>query len=208
VFLTLTYAPGQDYDPRQISEALKRARQWVDRRGYPFRYVWRFEFGSLKGRPHYHMIVWLPRGVTMPKWDKQGWWPHGMTNAVWARNPVGYMAKYASKDAAAAGDDFDVGGARWWGTGGLSRDARLRFRFRTCPSWLHKVSSCEEGDDIQRVRGWWRVGQIYYRTPYRFLGSGGGEVRLKWVGWTEWDVFIGERVEFLRGFLKVERFSV
>jgi hypothetical protein len=39
-FLTLTYRPGVDWQPRHITECLKRMRHWVERRGVRFRYLW------------------------------------------------------------------------------------------------------------------------------------------------------------------------
>lgn len=97
--VTATYRSDGAWGPRQITAALKCVKEWARLRRIWVRYVWRLEFGELHGRPHYHVVVWLPRGITMPLWDRQGWWPHGMTNARWARRPVGYIAKYAAKPA-------------------------------------------------------------------------------------------------------------
>ena len=65
-------------------------------KGIFIHYVWVLEL-TKRGRPHYHVLFWLPRGISMPKADKQGWWRHGMTNTVPARSPVGYLCKYTSK---------------------------------------------------------------------------------------------------------------
>ena len=58
-------------------------------------YVWVLEL-TKRGRPHYHVLFWLPKGVSMPKADKQGWWKHGMTRSG-GHSPVGYLCKYTSK---------------------------------------------------------------------------------------------------------------
>ncbi|MNQ80233.1 hypothetical protein D3C85_952010 [compost metagenome] len=57
----------------------------------------------------------------MPKADKQGWWPHGLTRTEWARHAVGYISKYASKGA----DGHLPKGVRLYGVGGLSAKSRL-----------------------------------------------------------------------------------
>lgn len=65
-FLTFTYRPGVEWQPRHLTECLKRMRHWVERRGVRFRYLWVAEQHK-SGRVHYHAIVWLPRGLTTPK---------------------------------------------------------------------------------------------------------------------------------------------
>lgn len=47
-------------------------------------------------------LAWLPRGVTMPQWDRGNghrcaFWQHGMTNTEKAKAGVGYLMKYLSK---------------------------------------------------------------------------------------------------------------
>jgi hypothetical protein len=118
--LTLTYRDVDGFAPRHVSELLKRIRQWLLRRGRGFHYVWVAEL-QLRGALHYHIVIWLPKGLTLPKPDKQGWWPHGSTRIEWARHPVGYLIKYASK--------FDVKGglpkgARLHGSGGFDEAAK------------------------------------------------------------------------------------
>ena len=71
---------------------------------------------------------WLPKGVSMPKADKQGWWKHGMTRSEWAHSPVGYLCKYTSK-----GIDFDSWGklprgGRLFGHGGYTQQCVLQGR--------------------------------------------------------------------------------
>lgn len=90
--LTTTYADGSDSGPRDVSELLKRIRGHFNRvirlkyRSYRpvFRYLW---VGELTKRlvPHYHILIWIPRGVFIPKADKRGWWPHGHTQIQKAR---------------------------------------------------------------------------------------------------------------------------
>lgn len=120
LMVTLTYRPGVDWNAKQIASYLTNVRNWLSRKGHICRYVWVFEL-TKAGRPHYHVLFWLPRGLTMPKADKRGWWPNGLTRTEWARNAVGYLAKYASKGT----DDVIPKGVRLYGVGGLSLTSRL-----------------------------------------------------------------------------------
>lgn len=133
--LTTTYRPDASWQKNQISDLVRCIRKFLARKSIEFRYVWVQEL-TKRGRPHYHLLVWLPLGITLPKPDKQGWWPWGMTKIEWARNAIGYIAKYASK-----GDDYQnygkfQKGARLHGNGGVTGDALLEQRWWKLPSWL------------------------------------------------------------------------
>lgn len=165
--VTLTYAPSQDHDKRDISRFLHCVRQWCRRREVPFRYVWVMELHK-SGRPHYHVLIWLPRGYHLPKPDKRGWWPKGMSRIEGAKKPVGYLAKYASKLASAAQGDGHAEfnalpkGARIHGAGGLmERSKRIR-RWWLAPAWVRQQwhpqedpRPCPGGGWVSRVLGDW-----------------------------------------------------
>lgn len=141
--LTPTYRPDAEWAPNQIAHLLRHIRKWLARKGVDFRYVWVQEL-TKKGRPHYHVLIWLPFGLTLPKPDKQGWWPHGWTKIEWARNAVGYIAKYASK-----GTDYQehgqfAKGARLHGNGGLTGAALLEQRWWKLPAWLRPDALAED----------------------------------------------------------------
>jgi hypothetical protein len=192
-FIRLSYRDGVRPKARHISDALKRARQWALRHGGWLGHVYRYEFGSERGRGHYHVIVWLPRGVTMPRWDTRGWWPHGFTNTEWARKPVKYIAKYASKADAVPNPAFLVRGLRWWGCGGLNVLQRMRLRWRRAPQWVRQLRALG-GDIVQRLGGgWWRIGPWQVRAPWDFLGlQPGGGVRIAPRVWAHDDfVYVG-----------------
>lgn len=143
--LTLTYRPDVDWTPGQVSGVVRHIRQWLARKGLDMRFVWVQEF-TKKGRPHYHMLVWLPIGYTIPMLDKRGWWPWGMTKMEWARNAVGYIAKYASKGDALA---QPAKGARMHGNGGLTGEALIEQRWWKLPGWLrHDV---KPSDGVRRA---------------------------------------------------------
>jgi hypothetical protein len=185
-FLGVTYRPGVVASPLHITGLQKNMREWLARRGHVLRDVWVAELQE-RGAVHYHLMVFLPRGLTLPKPDKQGWWPHGSTRIEWAKKPVGYLAKYASK----GGDLHDLpAGTRLWGYAGLRGTARDELRWWLAPSWLRELVEC--GDVLRRVGRWWenRTLGIRYRSPYEILDLYGGHLTFVGPHWTP------EHVEF------------
>lgn len=144
--LTLTYAPDQAWAPGQLSFCLDAMRKYLARRGYPARYVWCLE-STKAGRPHYHVLIQLPRGVTLPKPDKQGWWRYGLTKIEWARRAVSYLAKYASKAGL-----FNERGSRSYGVSGLSATGRDEVSFWRAPRWAREPCG-DAHPRLLRVRG-------------------------------------------------------
>jgi hypothetical protein len=178
--VTLTYRPGEDWAPRQITVCMQRIRAYLSRRGLPSRYVWVLE-ATKAGRPHYHVLIQLPYGFSMPKPDKQGWWTHGLTRTEIARRAVGYLAKYASK----AGSAITWKGARCYGVSGLSSRNRAVLSFWRAPRWVRTacgvcdargpVSEREIELPVRRVRegwSWLQTGEIL-RSPTvaKFIGG-------------------------------------
>ena len=86
----------------------------------------------MRGAVHYHMAVWLPKHLRLPKFDKQQWWRHGMTQTVLAHNPVGYLMKYLSKIDQR--QRFPKG-ARIYGSGGLATNGRNICAWLRLPFW-------------------------------------------------------------------------
>ena len=137
--LTLTYRDVDGYESGQISDLLNRVRNWLKRRRHDLHYVWVAELQK-RGAVHYHVVIWLPRGLTLPKPDKQGWWPHGSTRIEWARRAVNYVLKYASK--------FDTKhqlpkGVRLHGAGGLDETGKKIRRWYNLPAWLKSLAGIE-----------------------------------------------------------------
>lgn len=148
VMITLTYARAGEWKPYHVSELNDRLKKWAHRRGFVIPGVWVAEIQP--GRyertgesvVHYHLIIWVPEGETVPNPDKQGWWPHGMTQTVRARSPVGYLTKYASKGDAG---HFPTG-LRLSGGFGLTQAGR-DVRYWLClPGWVHR-----QGVTFQRI---------------------------------------------------------
>jgi hypothetical protein len=140
-FLTLTYRDqSTGWCPGQLAAFVDRVRHWMRRRGHPLRYV---DVGELMEHReadaahcvHYHLLVWVPRGLSLPKPDKQGWWPHGSTKIETARNPVAYITKYASKGT---GSKKFPRGMRIHGSGGLSKQSRLQAAWWKLPKYVRE----------------------------------------------------------------------
>ena len=157
-FVTFTYAPGHAWDPRHISVAVQCYRDQSRRDGVPLRYEWVAElqlgrmarYGhSAEECMHYHLMVWQPAGYHFPMPDRRGWWRHGMTQTEVARNPVGYLAKYASKGA---GDEALPRRARISGGGGLSAVGAAEVRWWLLPRYVREKFP-QVGADVRRARG-------------------------------------------------------
>jgi hypothetical protein len=176
--LTLTYREVGAWNPRHISELLQRVRVWLKRRGHRLRYVWVAELQQ-RGALHYHVLVWLPRGLTLPKPDKQGWWAHGSTRIEWARKPAGYLAKYASKLDSKVGMGFPPG-ARLHGKGGLEGFGRAVAQWFNLPAWAREV--CDLAGRAMRIKGLGLVDResgVCLPTPWRVSRSPSGTTMLE-----------------------------
>lgn len=166
-FLTLTYRPGAAWSRCHISEFIKRLRQWMGRRGTRCMYAWVSELQK-RGALHYHVLVWVPRGLRLPRPDASGWWPHGMSNIETARNPVGYMVKYATKTRP---EDLKrlKKGVRLHGNGGHTPVNRVALRQTLAPWWLKQtldqrevahLVALQEADAAWQARAVRRVGIV------------------------------------------------
>lgn len=135
--VTLTYRPDVGWSPKHVTELLQHYRMYFKRRKLVLHYVWGVELQG-NGKPHYHVIMWLPKGITPPLPDKQGWWPHGMSNAKFVYSAAGYVAKYASKAEGQSGHHLPKR-ARLWGHGGLKLFERAPIAYAVAPRWLKHV---------------------------------------------------------------------
>lgn len=158
VMTTLTYADADAWRPDHVKEYLRHVRQWFKRlTGRRLAYVWVAEVqtGRLakygEAAMHYHVIFWLPKGVTLPKADKRGWWRHGMTNNLRARKPVAYVMKYASKFESKEGIRH---GARIYGVGGLDAADRGVRRWVNWPAFVQARAAVTDSYAPQVGGGW------------------------------------------------------
>jgi hypothetical protein len=141
--VTVTYRPDVEWSPLHIAKLIDSYRKWAKRHKARFAYVWTLELQQ-NGTPHYHIVWWMTGKKKPPFPDSQGWWPHGRSNAAWARSPVGYIAKYASKGT---GGDLPKG-ARLWGFGGLKGEAKAERSHALAPKWLRTIT--RHGSAVKR----------------------------------------------------------
>ena len=176
--LTLTYRSGVEWEGRHVSDCIRLIRQWLKRRAVAYRCVWVAEIQEFRKlrQPdfhcvHYHLLVWLPRGVKLPMLDVRGWWPHGATKMEWARDAVGYIAKYVSK----GGDFYRLPkGARMYGVGGLVGDALDEARWWARPGWLRDLVKIGQKVFRSKGGGWIDrdTGETYH-SPWRVMFRAG-----------------------------------
>lgn len=186
VMLTLTYAEVDAQQPRDLSECLRHIRNWMKARGERLRYVWVAELQK-RGALHYHVIIWVPSRLYMPRPDEAGWWKHGSTGVdTSVRTGVGYMTKYASKirSKMKAGVPFPKG-FRMHGCGGLSENSREFRMHHLRPQWLRDLT--QYTDRIRPLAGGGFVSKVtgeIFESPFvvigfRFLPGIGPQVLIK-----------------------------
>jgi len=158
--ITATYTDDAFWSPNDIGKLTRSIQKYAWRKWrVVVPYVWVIET-TKKGRPHYHVMVWLPSGKRLPMPDRQGWWPHGMTSidgksrnkGKGQKNPVrsavAYLVKYASK---ANSECPFPRGARICGKGGLTPVNRLKMAWRGLPEYVRDQLGLH--DRPTRVRG-------------------------------------------------------
>lgn len=166
-FVTLTYRDEAPWARRHIADFVQRVRVWAKRKGWRLPYVWCAEMHEKRfvrtgiQKPHFHLLFWLPSGLTMPKPDKRGWWPHGHTSVERART-VGYLVKYTSKSDIPEGCTFPQG-MRIYGMGGLDDEGKGVHRHQMLPAWIRErvrfgetVKRCEGGVFVPSTGEWFQ----------------------------------------------------
>lgn len=177
LMVTLTYADANGWQPNHVKEYLRHVRQWFKRvTGQAVRYVWVAEIQPERMRRtgqavmHYHVVFWMPRHVTMPKADKRGWWPHGMTKTEVAQKAVGYVMKYASKFDTKQGI---IHGARVYGVGGLAAADRGVRRWCNWPAFVQARASVSDRFARAAGGGWTNLATgEWWRSEYRVVSTG------------------------------------
>jgi len=182
--LTLTYAKPDEWGTLHVTEALRRFGGYCQRRNADVIVIWCAEIQEKRylrtgdAVVHYHAIIDAPAWLPIPHFDTNGWWPHGMTQCEPARNPVGYLAKYASKAGSCA---LFPKGLRLFGVRGLDTSTKDIVRWRRAPPWLRATAGAcglVEGCHLRRVKGGWcnpDTGQ-FFESPFDFVGIFNGEV--------------------------------
>ena len=178
LMVTLTYRPGVEWKAKHISAYCNAFTKWLERQQSSGCYLWVMET-TKAGVPHYHVLIWMKKGLFMPKADRRGWWPHGMTKTEVAVAPVQYMAKYTSKGFEHALPRR----ARIAGGGGLLLEHRRSRSWCLLPAYARRAF--DTSDDVIRAPG----GGFLSRRTGHFLISewqlcavGRGKVRLVYRG--------------------------
>lgn len=198
--VTLTYARADGWRAEHMKRAIDAYRRWTSLRGLRCRYAWVAEIqdGTRKeraegnavvrgrGAVHYHLMVWLPQGVSCPMFDKpqrigartkRVFWPHGMTQREIARTSVGYLMKYASKGNR-EGYSFPKG-LRVFGVGGLDDQGKQVRSWLGLPEWAKRLYGAGE---LARCAGRLVVratGELLVSPWVREQSGGGVFVRLE-----------------------------
>lgn len=103
--VTSTYRPGRGWRACDMSECVQAIHRLLGERLYG--YCWVAELQA--DRPsreavHYLLYLLVRPGSFIPKPDKAGLWPHGMTKVEANRRGIGYAMKYAQKVEQKGGD--------------------------------------------------------------------------------------------------------
>lgn len=180
LMVTLTYSELDAWTPRDLSNCIKKMRLWAKDKGTTLRYCWVGELQQ-RGALHYHILIWLPWSVRLPHPDEAGWWPHGSTNVVLARSPIGYVTKYATKIRSkieGEGSSFPKG-ARMHGAGGLESDEREQRAHHLAPSWVRekghwaaKFRPAKGGGWVSKLTGEWFKSPWSIDSFYHVPGAG------------------------------------
>jgi len=167
VFITLTYSDNIPWQVDQIKNYLKIVRSFLARKKIPFRYVWVVE-ATKKLRPHYHILVWLPYRVRIPKPDVSGHWNFGLSRIEQVRvSASAYIAKYISKMADNLARIYrPAPGARTFGAGGFGSTGRLAYSYLRLPSWAKKLHVSSATTKSKKISG----GYYFYSHDLQLSG--------------------------------------
>lgn len=114
--VTFTYGPKDGREQHEAAAILtyshiQNMMKKLRRDGFPLRYLIAGEYGSRKGRAHWHaMMFWqdkAPAEIVLDKRVNYDWWPHGFTFVERPHvHAIQYVCKYINKDQ---GDDARQG---------------------------------------------------------------------------------------------------
>ncbi len=166
IAMTLTFKNNSDYSSQCLRAFTEKARRWLKRRGHTFTYVWVLERAN---RLHYHLMVWLPRGIKLDHAQLASWWPWGSTWAEACKSVRDwglYIAKFNSEKAFCKN-------TRLYGHGGFDAAAKFSVLRAYLPIWLQKLLPNSERATRARGGGWvnQNTGEIY-SSPYRWTPRG------------------------------------
>lgn len=150
--VTLTYADVDGWRPNHISDFMGHVRRHCGKNLGA--YAWVSELQE-RGAVHYHILLIVKPGQSLPYPDNAGWWSHGYSRIETAHSP-GYVVKYSSK--------------------GVSEDQIFPKGLRLYSVWVGKSHRDEQYEDLFRVSalpGWLRPHAIESEEfPKRSPGGG------------------------------------
>lgn len=155
--VTLTYAPGEDgsgqWREGHISEFIRKVRRHCGSKLAA--YAWVAELQD-RGEVHYHCLLVVKPGCSLPYPDQAGWWPHGMSRIETARSP-GYVVKYSQKSDP---EGVFPKGLRlycvWVSKEFRGPEYESVFRVTALPGWLRpEALKSEDWPKRAAGGGWW-----------------------------------------------------
>lgn len=140
VMVTMTYRPGEEWQPNDITHFLYICRKELGEA--LFGYAWAAEMQE-RGAVHYHLELVVKRGANVPYFDEAGWWVHGTTHfsSGPVRSPY-YICSYTSKEGYQKMGDFPLGlrmFAVYIRPGTLSRSQAWNYHISVYPAWLREI---------------------------------------------------------------------
>lgn len=107
VGITLTYRRVEDWNAGDIRDCLDIVRHSLG--DNLIAYAWVAELQK-RGAVHYHLALVVKRHSNIPRFDRAGWWPHGMTKIQSLKHVSGsYLIKYLQKGSDENGNKFPKG---------------------------------------------------------------------------------------------------
>lgn len=183
--ITLTYAPEHSWKQNQIRTFMQSLRGEL--KNDFMAYGWVAELQK-RGAVHYHIYCAVPPGTMLPKPDKSGMWPYGMSRVETGKTPY-YLLSYASKKHQKAGP-FPKGLRMlhvWIRKGLLPKFERWVFDLSAYPNWLAdqllaKSESYVGNLPRRHLNGGWKVKHtrsipghaiwVFFPSPYRIVHMG------------------------------------
>lgn len=171
VMLTLTYAKIDDWRPKQITKFMLDMRKRLGEN--LLGYAWVAEMQS-RGAVHYHVLLIVKKGSSIPKPDKSGLWPWGITRIETARTHF-YICTYVGKEHQKMGD-FPKGlrmFAIWIKKGIITKLQKWFLSLSSLPSWLCNIVKGQEKYLLEKIRrdpgGGWVIAGEKFRSPFQLV---------------------------------------
>ena len=179
-YITLTYRPGVEWEPRQITAYVRAVRRKLGDKLVAV--LWWAELQPDRGAVHYNLVLVYRKGAGtyLPAPDTSGMWPHGMSsidNLDRAGAGVGYaLTQYGTKRKQIEGP-FPRGLRKymvWIDQAAIPKVDHWGFRLSVLPAWLETRLLLMWGQDGRPEPpvahrcdgGGWTVGVLRLLSPW------------------------------------------